>query len=180
MIPSTLRVCTRSLLSNPSSIPKSLQHSSSLLPLSLCRSYATKPAATSTGGGRKKGQAIIGGDARYNLLKSVLYQAPPRDPLPITSTPQTPQEEKDANDVIEKTWVLYLEEKRREQVLALKKKYQSMRNAMLELEKTDKRLFDGTQVDVESTEEVVSYKRFPRRLRIPTETPPTSGWQSKV
>lgn len=178
ILPSTLRVCTRSVFST---IKPSYTEISSRL--SISRSYAAKPSATSsssTGGGRKKGQVIIGGDARYNLLKSVLYQAPTRDPLPLTATPQSPAEEKDTNDLIEKTWVLYLEEKRRDQVLALKKKYESMNNAMSELEKTDKRLFEGSRVDMESTEEIVKFKRFPRRLRIPTETPPGSGWQSKV
>ncbi|KAI9330042.1 hypothetical protein DFJ73DRAFT_809821 [Zopfochytrium polystomum] len=51
-----------------------------------------------------------------------------------------------------------------------------MRAAMEDLERVDRRLFEGTGAFM-SEKAGQGVPLFPRRMRVPTETPPVDGWK---
>ncbi|EGF81195.1 hypothetical protein BATDEDRAFT_7300, partial [Batrachochytrium dendrobatidis JAM81] len=68
-------------------------------------------------------------------------------------------------ETIERAWCLLKQQESVMTMNALKRKYSAMRAAMEELEKTDSRLFNGTL-------EKAEVQLFPKRMRVPTDTPP--------
>lgn len=106
-------------------------------------------------------------------MKRVLYETEPRDEA-LESFLFTKSSE---IEFIEKAWALHLSLKAQHVRDGLRSKYESMREAMLELENTDQRLFDAATVkDISESGDPI-YPQFPGRLRPPTETAPLSGWQ---
>ena len=94
-----------------------------------------------------------------------------------------------AHETIERAWKLHQRREREEQSENLRIKYESMREALRELEKEDPRLFAaavegkisparntrGTQGDLASKEGRIP-GLFPRQMRIPTETIGNFKW----
>ncbi|KAJ3410357.1 hypothetical protein HDV05_003860 [Chytridiales sp. JEL 0842] len=118
-------------------------------------------------------------DKRYQLIKDMLYKQPATQP----DTIQESESDHEKKEIVERIWSLLKSREAKAQEESLMNKYKSMRMAMEELEKTDKRLFIGTgvtnaeqarQKDESATEH--SFIAFPRRMRVPTETPPLAGW----
>jgi hypothetical protein len=128
-------------------------------------------------------------DSRYSLIKSMLYSANEFDPVnlrtrykpwkhtdspiagisisPDGSSYEVVNETEFQRDMLEREWYLYQHAKTKEFLAIQKRKYDSIRKAMLELEKRDKRLFQGALMDM-------PFQFFPTTMRIPTETLPTT------
>ncbi|KAI8807585.1 hypothetical protein BJ742DRAFT_812144 [Cladochytrium replicatum] len=121
-----------------------------------------------------KGGGMIG-DRRIQQMQEFLYT-----PIQPTTPPQendpAVQQQHDETEIIERMWALEKLEEARSDMEALKRKYRAMRFAMLELEKLDERLFAGAISGGLADDGDTSYVTFPRNLRIPTETPPLSGF----
>ena len=114
-----------------------------------------------------------GNDSRNQLITNALYSPQPSPPLPTSiSTEQ--------HELIERMWAL---EKWKEAELysnQLKAQYESMRKAMCALRASDPFLFEGAckkDVDADGRDKIVS---FPKRFRVPTETPPLNGWSYEL
>ncbi|KAI8847308.1 hypothetical protein BC829DRAFT_355412, partial [Chytridium lagenaria] len=78
-------------------------------------------------------------------------------------------------EIIERVWCLTKIKEAREIEAETLRKYRAMRVAMEELKKTDERLYLGTGAVTEGggvDEQGRIETLFPRRLRVPTETPP--------
>ncbi|KAJ3041077.1 hypothetical protein HDV00_009977 [Rhizophlyctis rosea] len=130
----------------------------------------------------KSKAAAAMGDPRYQLIKDMLYDrnVPTTKGVPFQkityedyTSPLPPQSDEfeTKKDLIERAWVVVKKKEAVQRVAELRAKYECMRKAMEELKKTDTRLFEAAaQVDRETV------TVFPRRLRIPTETPPLRGW----
>ncbi|KAI8808338.1 hypothetical protein BJ742DRAFT_809431 [Cladochytrium replicatum] len=121
-----------------------------------------------------KGGGILG-DRRIQQMQEFLYTPVQPTPPPPENDPAV-QQEHDETEIIERMWALEKLEEARSEMDALKRKYRAMRLAMLELEKVDERLFGGAISGGLADEGDTSYVTFPRNLRIPTETPPLSGF----
>ncbi|RUS21515.1 mitochondrial ribosomal protein L28-domain-containing protein [Endogone sp. FLAS-F59071] len=102
-------------------------------------------------------------DARTELIKKVLFELPSREPLELS------EEDQERNETIERAWKLVKMIEREARDAELERKFRAMREAMLELERTNERLFRGALVRNR-------HITFPRQMKIPTETPPTAGW----
>ncbi|KAJ3035989.1 hypothetical protein HK097_003967 [Rhizophlyctis rosea] len=76
--------------------------------------------------------------------------------------------------MIERAWWIVKQKEAVERMKELKGKYECMRRAMEELERSDERLFRGAKIGKEEREGKVTV--FPRTLRVPTETPPVKKW----
>ena len=121
-------------------------------------------------------------DKRYQLIKDILYKPPLKTPQ-IAKLNTTDLERR---EIIERVWSLLKSRESQEQEISLLKKYRSMRAALEELKETDERLFRGTGVmeshaaDSENSDDNTLKEPilFPRRLKIPTETPPIGGWDA--
>ncbi|KTW30798.1 hypothetical protein T552_00510 [Pneumocystis carinii B80] len=100
---------------------------------------------------------------RTDLLLKILYESPVCPPVEFS------EEELERHEVIHRAWQIHKRIKRDELNKQLEKQYNKMKRACAELEKTDKRLFDGA----------MKKKReyFPIEMRIPTETPPLEAWK---
>jgi len=103
---------------------------------------------------------------------------------------------KQAHETIERAWLLSKRQVRKKRETELARKFECMKRAMEELEKVDSRLYmeankqedPRTRSQAEmalmktmKTSEIRSLEArirglFPRELRIPTDTPPRSGW----
>ncbi|RDB28771.1 54S ribosomal protein L28, mitochondrial [Hypsizygus marmoreus] len=101
-----------------------------------------------------------------------------------------------AHHTIERAWLLHKRHVRKQREAELARKFECMRRAMEELERVDSRLYmeankqedPRARTDAErelaktlKTTEVRTLEArirglFPRELRIPTDTPPRSGW----
>lgn len=101
-----------------------------------------------------------------------------------------------AHEIIERAFKLYIRHKRQLRQAELERKFESMRNAMIELDKVNPRLaYEANQPDdprarteaeiallktLRGTERLAAEGRprglFPREMRIPTDTPPRGGW----
>lgn len=102
----------------------------------------------------------------------------------------------EAHETIQRAWVVFSKEKRDAREAEIKRKFDCMKRAMDDLEKTDGRLYriatskpDPRAVDEETQETLKLYRGaekramearveglFPRDLRIPTDTPSRDGW----
>jgi F0F1-type ATP synthase epsilon subunit len=110
---------------------------------------------------RSVGEGNVDQPIRGIVLDSTLHECTEKE-VTITS------EEELKQDMIEREWCMDRYQRAKEFLSIQKRKYESIRKAMLELEKLDQRLFEGTKQE---------YKYFPTQYRIPTETMPTKGWQ---
>jgi len=101
-----------------------------------------------------------------------------------------------AHHTIERAWLLHQRHLRKKRDAELAKKFECMKKAMDELEKIDSRLYmeankgedprARSQVEVELAKTLKGSEKktlearirglFPRELRIPTDTPPRTGW----
>ncbi|PFH52316.1 hypothetical protein AMATHDRAFT_140334 [Amanita thiersii Skay4041] len=101
-----------------------------------------------------------------------------------------------AHETIERAWLLHRRHVRKQREEELTRKFECMRGAMEELERVDKWLYTEANKDEDpkarSAAEVALTKTlrtsevrtmearirglFPRELRIPTDTPPRTGW----
>ena len=134
------------------------------------RKNAAKQSAAAT-----KKQKDASGDSRLQKIKSMLYDKrlePERIEGQFKPTSQSPVNCETADsddamtDAVERVWCLLKKKEAVDQQLQLNSKFMAMRDAMNELQRIDKRLFDGCN----STQD--SMQLFPTNLRIPTETPP--------
>jgi hypothetical protein len=132
----------------------------------------------------KKGEKTS--DARYALMKKILYDPkvetfdPIEAKIPQKLSPNPPvyqgeDEELKQEDLIEREWSLYQIEKMQDFIDQKRKQFEMMRNANLHLEKTNKVLFNDTL-----ERDGLEFKRFPKRLRIPTDSPPELGWDYEM
>ncbi|KAI8823581.1 uncharacterized protein EV422DRAFT_521554 [Fimicolochytrium jonesii] len=134
----------------------------------------------------KKDKDVISGDKRYQLIKEMLYSketpSTPAKPLgtqpldPRSSPVSTESPQAQRIDTIERAWTLEKQKEAVAKVAELRGMYESMREAMEELEKTDTRLFEAAKSGSDREKVVV----FPKRLRVPTETPPLDGWDYEM
>ncbi|KAL1916015.1 mitochondrial 54S ribosomal protein mL40 [Calcarisporiella thermophila] len=102
-------------------------------------------------------------DSRNDLIQRVLYEAPPRPTLQLS------EEDLLRHDTIERAWKLVQSKRREARQMELERKFRMQREAMLELERTDERLFRGALV---KDRQAV----FPVQLKSATETPSPTGW----
>ncbi|KAJ3159542.1 hypothetical protein HDU86_001551 [Geranomyces michiganensis] len=155
------------------------------------RAFTTTAVARARpGGGRAQGSSkvkdALSGDKRYQLLRTILYDkdvptTPAKPVRPLTaqlvSNPIATRREQDAKvDAIERAWAVEKHKEAAAKTKELRGMYESMRLAMEELERTDSRLFEAAKVGADREQVVV----FPRRLRVPTETPPLDGWDYEM
>ncbi|KAJ3191065.1 proteasome core particle subunit beta 2 [Irineochytrium annulatum] len=120
------------------------------------RRFASK-LINNTPGMKRKEPAL--GDKRYQMIKDMLYgkgDPPAEAPRKLTL-------------FSERAWSLLKVREAKAEEEALLRKYRAMRLAMEELKKTDERLFAGAM------EPNDPLQCFPRRLRVPTETPPSAS-----
>ncbi|KAJ3407127.1 hypothetical protein HDU80_009582 [Chytriomyces hyalinus] len=138
------------------------------------RHYASK--ATTAGTRRRPVVSIT--DKRVQTVRDILYGPPSAStesrttavPAPLTATAATLSQQ----ELMERMWALerIREKKATEERLAVK--YARLRAAMEDLEANHKHLFEGTNAKEKSAVDTGAV--FPRRLRVPTETPPSNGW----
>ncbi|ORY49421.1 hypothetical protein BCR33DRAFT_713750 [Rhizoclosmatium globosum] len=120
------------------------------------RSFATKVA--SSGAKKRPVQGIT--DKRMQVVRDILYPAPLSQPVP---------------PALKRMWCHLKTKEAVETEERLARKYLRIRLAMEDLEKNHKELFEGTGQVTQSA--IDQGETFPRRLRVPTETPPTDGWE---
>lgn len=102
----------------------------------------------------------------------------------------------ESHETIERAWVIWQRNKRIKREAELKRKFDCMKRAMDDLEKTDPRLYqiatskpDPRKMEEDVEQEIKQYRGverralearidglFPRDLRIPTDTPSRDGW----
>ncbi|ODV91110.1 hypothetical protein CANCADRAFT_23983 [Tortispora caseinolytica NRRL Y-17796] len=75
------------------------------------------------------------------------------------------------HNVIHRAWMFYKSEQRRERENALKVQYECMKEACDDLEQVSPELFKKATTRPRTV-------RFPREIRIPTDTPPNVPWDS--
>ncbi|ORX99518.1 hypothetical protein K493DRAFT_313200 [Basidiobolus meristosporus CBS 931.73] len=121
---------------------------------------AAPPAAAAPGAKR---DTSIGGDSRNELIKKVLFESTPR------KTATLDEEEQHRQEIIELAWKLLEKKQHLTRQAELEAKYNAMRAANLELERTNERLFRQAQMKDK-------HVTFPKKLRTLTDTPPLSGW----
>ena len=102
-------------------------------------------------------------ESRYEIMKQILYQAPKTEMPPMT------EEELERHEIIERAWKLLMRNRREARERELQAKFRKMKQANRELERTSLTLFKAAQSMQPNT-------RFPKQMKIPTETPPLSGW----
>ncbi|RUS32973.1 mitochondrial ribosomal protein L28-domain-containing protein [Jimgerdemannia flammicorona] len=102
-------------------------------------------------------------DVRTDLIKKVLFELPPREPLELS------EEDQERHETIERAWKLVKMLEREARDADLERKFRKMREAMVELERTNPKLFRGAMLGNR-------HVTFPRQMKIPTETPATEGW----
>lgn len=144
------------------------------------------------------------GDPQNELIRRVLYPSNVRNKETPTGTwrPDVAKAlrraipSKQAHDTIERAWLLHKRHARWKQEEEAERKFECMRRAMEELEKEDPYLFkeanrveDPRKLSSSELEKLKTLKGaekkammsrlpglFPRELRLPTDTPPRSGW----
>jgi large subunit ribosomal protein L40 len=118
--------------------------------------------------GPKKGSSTsLNGDARNDLIKRVLFDAPPRPPVRLSPEDQA------RHETIERAWNLVRRLRREENEKSLAKKFEMMRKANAELEATSPVLFKHSQTKERNAV-------FPRQLRTLTDTPPKQIWNYRL
>lgn len=114
-------------------------------------------------GVKKGGSTSLNGDSRNDLIKKVLFDAPARPPVRVSS------EDMARHETIERAWKLVRQQHKQEQAAGLARKFEMMRKANAELEATSALLFKHSQTKERNAV-------FPRQLRTLTETPPKQIW----
>ncbi|KAG0347421.1 39S ribosomal protein L28, mitochondrial [Podila humilis] len=127
------------------------------------RTAVTAKSTLMRAGPKKGGAASLNGDARNDLIKRVLFDAPPRPSVRLSS------EDMARHETIERAWKLVRQQRKQEQTEGLARKFEMMRKANAELEATSTILFKHSQ-----TKE--RHAVFPRQLRTLTDTPPKQIW----
>ena len=124
--------------------------------------------------------------------------------LPSIDSPassSTPRQEIDTSqikpikDTIERAWAVKKMDEKAAIMEEVRRKYGAMRKAMETLQQMDARLFEGAVANnkiergtsmypvnpsdsiVDGVQDGQAVLVFPRRLRVPTETPPINGWK---
>jgi large subunit ribosomal protein L40 len=156
----------------------------------LTRHYAARPEAVT--------------DPKKEIIRRVLYPSNIRNrTTPIgTWRPDVSQAIQhaipsvQAHNTIERAWLLHKRQIRKHRERELARKFECMRRAMEELEKIDTRLYleanrqEDSRARSEAERQLAKTLRsselravearirglFPRELRVPTDTPPLSGW----
>ncbi|KAJ1966783.1 hypothetical protein IWQ62_002254 [Dispira parvispora] len=103
-------------------------------------------------------------DRRHDVIKKVLFDLPPRESILETGEDQA------RHETIERAWQLYVKNQTEQREKATRTKFERMQQAFEELRQTDYRLFKGA-VNKDTT------LTFPHGMKVPSETPPTSGWK---
>ncbi|KAF9538532.1 39S ribosomal protein L28, mitochondrial [Linnemannia hyalina] len=112
---------------------------------------------------KKSGGNSLNGEPRNDLIKKVLFDAPPRPPVRLSPEDMT------RHETIERAWKLVRQQQKQAQEEGLARKFEMMRKANAELEATSAQLFKHSQ-----TKE--RHAVFPRQLRTLTDTPPKQIW----
>jgi len=146
----------------------------------------------------------VGGDPQAEILRRVLYPSNIKNRASPVGTwrpdvaraLQRAIPSKQAHETIERAWLLHKRHIRKQRQAELERKFARMSEAMEELYKLDQNLFlaanRAEDPRARSQEEMDLAKKlktadaktldsrirglFPRELRVPTETPPLSGW----
>ncbi|KAG0200871.1 39S ribosomal protein L28, mitochondrial [Mortierella sp. GBA30] len=114
--------------------------------------------------GMKKGSSnALNGDARNDLIKKVLFDAPPRPSVRMSPEDMT------RHETIERAWKLVRQQRKQEHAENMAKKFEMIRKANAELEATSPILFKHSQTKERNAV-------FPRQLRTLTDTPPKQIW----
>ncbi|KAJ3072139.1 hypothetical protein HDU98_004151 [Podochytrium sp. JEL0797] len=130
-------------------------------------------AAKTTTPGAKRGPVQGITDKRMQVVRDILYPAPLAQPTPPAL--QVSAETLSQREIVERMWCHLKAKEAVDTETRLAKKYLRIRMAMEDLEANHKDLFEGTaQVSASAIDQG---EIFPRRLRVPTETPPTNGWE---
>ncbi|KAH6586496.1 hypothetical protein BASA50_000451 [Batrachochytrium salamandrivorans] len=164
----------------------------------LSRSMAVASASKSDGSGNTKGDKEIPLDTRLKHIKSILYDMPAKaqaaaqaaattttttttgggrskgKPTQPTRKPAVYVGKSDVQikrETIERAWCLIQQQQAVSTMAGIRRKYGAMRAAVLHLELLDARLYEATtgRPDV---------LLFPKHMRIPTDSPPASGWNT--
>ncbi|KAG0208203.1 39S ribosomal protein L28, mitochondrial [Mortierella sp. NVP41] len=112
---------------------------------------------------KKGGGTSLNGDARNDLIKKVLFDAPARPAVRLSAEDMT------RHETIERAWKIVRQQQKQDQAEGLARKFEMMRKANAELEATSPLLFKHSQ-----TKE--RHAVFPRQLRTLTDTPPKQIW----
>ncbi|KAG9289147.1 hypothetical protein G9A89_022456 [Geosiphon pyriformis] len=137
----------------------------SILPftqLSLRRQYAKKVETGPPPGVKSASQKSL--DPRYEIIKGILFNSQK------TNLPTLTNQDLEQHETIERAWKLYTRYRRERRYNEMAKKFESMCEANLELEITDPNLFKQAQL-INRKEAL-----FPKKMKVPTETPPLTGW----
>ncbi|KAG0244684.1 hypothetical protein B0O80DRAFT_462165 [Mortierella sp. GBAus27b] len=127
------------------------------------RTAATAGRGIMRAGPKKGSSTSLNGDARNDLIKKVLFDAPPRPPVRLSPEDLT------RHETIERAWNLVRRLRREENEKSLARKFEMMRKANAELEATSPLLFKHSQTKERNAV-------FPRQLRTLTDTPPKQVW----
>ncbi|ORZ13964.1 mitochondrial ribosomal protein L28-domain-containing protein [Absidia repens] len=104
------------------------------------------------------------GDTRIETIRRVLFESPQRPTIALMEGEALEQ-----HDTITRAWKLHTMRERERKQRTLEKQFQSMHQAMNELEKTSDRLFKGAMVKSR-------HITYPIQAKLPTETPSAQGW----
>ncbi|KAI0756544.1 hypothetical protein C8Q80DRAFT_1348924 [Daedaleopsis nitida] len=153
---------------------------------------------------RYAGRQESGGDPKNDIIRRALYPSNIRNrPSPVgTWRPDVGRRLQraipsvQAHETIERAWFLHQRHVRRARAAELKRKFESVRNAMETLRQVSPELYASVNKEEDprarSAAETDLLKRlkgpekkavearirglFPRELRMPTDTPPRNGW----
>ncbi|KAF8079065.1 hypothetical protein FPV67DRAFT_94289 [Lyophyllum atratum] len=149
-----------------------------------------------------KNEAV--GDPKKEIIRKALYPGNIRNRASPTGTwrPDVARALQhaipsvQAHHTIERAWLLHRRHLRKQRETELARKFECMRKAMEELERVDSRLYmeankrEDPRARTEAERELAKKLKttevrtlearirglFPRELRVPTDTPPRSGW----
>ncbi|KAG6911346.1 hypothetical protein DXG01_001017 [Tephrocybe rancida] len=171
--------------------------------LSPCRTYISlRVAQTSVRTYAVKNEAV--GDPKKEIIRKALYPNSIRSrPTPtgtwrpdVARALQFAIPSVQAHHTIERAWLLHKRHVRKTREAELARKFEGMRVAMEELQRVDSRLYmeankqEDPRARSEAERELAKQLKttevrtlearirglFPRELRVPTDTPPQSGW----
>ncbi|TPX31732.1 hypothetical protein SmJEL517_g05003 [Synchytrium microbalum] len=159
--------------------------------------------STTSSSSSKKARKLDVTDKRVAAIRDILYAETTKPThMPHGLPPQMDVAHiKPVKDTIERAWAVKKMDEKHAIVDEVKRKYTAMRKAMEALQSIDSRLFEGAvannriergtnlhpatstpdnttaEGDAQSPQPVLV---FPRRLRVPTETPPIKGWKYQL
>ena len=129
------------------------------------RSFQKNSVATPSPTPSKR-KATSSGDPRYDIAKRILFDAPAASTLTLSTEDQI------RHETIHRAWMLH-ESKRRGGIdKELDKQYGKMQHACRELQELHPKLYRATMAGNSRADR----KGFPLTMRVPTDTPPTNGW----